>query len=370
MASKKQNKVDRRKFLQSSGVAVAAGAATVTNVLPSNAATHVGDGASPINSPQSPALSTGLVEATIHVPWKKAASGPADLIEQFARHVEMLSGNKLRLILQHDPKASPNDSPITFQTEQTYVSDHPAFAYFAGLPMERALRAENLETWLTVGGGQHHWDSLAASFDNKPLLVGHLGDRPAFWSTTPIISVRDFAACHTSVEGLNRDVLKAIGAICIEAHADTHADALQVGKLTATQSAGTYSAHMMGLHKHAKHAYTGGPSLRGSTLSLRIKKSFWDRLSASLQANLEAAALHSTRQSIAENQAHHQIIEAGMKTHNNVTFAKFSPEIRVAFHKLADAIIAESASVDQYSRQIDASYMSFRNAISEQSPMM
>ncbi len=361
--------VDRRTFLSQSGAAVAATAAT---------ATVAHSAANPSQQPSAfamPAAGSATVHATLATPWTNGPFALAANAHAFAQSINVLTDGRLHISLAdgaHGQTAdiNPDDADIVLDSEQAYVSKHPAFAYFAGLPSRQTLGTNDLGAWLTAGGGQSMWDELAGEFDEKPLLVGHLGERPGLWSTTPLRSLADFKSTRISALGLGANVLRALGAEAVDVGSNSLADALATGSVTAVEFAGPYVSHMLNLHKHAHHVATSGIHLNGSTLSLRIKRAFWERLSPSHQAAITSAAETAYRTSVSENQAHTAIIKKAMLQTDGVKFMPFAADIRLALSKVGETVVAETAGTDAAARRIDTSYMGFRRAISEQIPMM
>ncbi len=366
MSKKENSNVDRRSFLKQTGAAVAATAATTSAAI--------AKGTDPSDKSEtgvaSPALAKGIYDLRMTLPWAEAPFGLSDQAHQLAQAIETLSDDKFKISLTHNTSHDASDSELQFDTEQTYVEAHPAFAYFGGLPIRQGLTARDLETWLSVGGGQDLWDSLAGDFDHKPLLAGHLGERPGLWTTNPIHHLDDLRDARIYALGLGSNILSAIGAKPVQLdHRDFDA-AFASKEITAVEFSGPYISHMMGIHKHAKHVATGGIHLNGSTLSLRVKRNLWDGLPTSLQAALTAAAAQSYRSSLAENQTHTALIKQGMSQHDGVKFSPFHAEIRATLCKVAETVVAQTAGMDTLTRHIDTSYMAFRNTISEPLPLM
>ncbi len=176
--------VDRRTFLSQSSAAVVAttATATVAHSAASPAATS--------SDTAMPAVGSTTVHAILATPW---ANGPFALeanAHTLAQSINLLTDGGLQISLAdgspRQTKATDlADADIVLDVEQAYVSQHPAFAYFAGLPSRQSLAANDVGAWLSAGGGQSMWDDLAGEFGEKPLLVGHLGERPGLWSTAP-----------------------------------------------------------------------------------------------------------------------------------------------------------------------------------------
>ncbi|MGH1418518.1 MAG: hypothetical protein ACRBCJ_06640 [Hyphomicrobiaceae bacterium] len=364
-SDKSKAKVDRRTFLSQSGAVVATTASVAATATPSQSAT---------TRPQtltSPAVRSAKHHVTLMTRWGESAFGLSDQAHTLAQTIMSLSDHAIKVTLATtDNIEIEPEKTLLLDIEQNYVSKHPAFAYFAGLPLRRSLDANTLETWLTVGGGQDLWDQLAGEFGDKPLLAGHLGARPGLWSTKPIRTLGDLRNGKAQSLGLGQDVLRAMDVATLDMPSDKISTALKDGTLTAIEFGGAYINHMVGIHKQAKHVATGGLHVNGSTLSLRVNRTLWDRLSPSHQAVLSAASLQSFRTSHAQTQMHTNFMTTNLMRHDQVKFSPLPTEVRATLNKVCETIVAQAAGTDSLAHRIDASYMGYRRMVSQQIPMM
>lgn len=353
--------MDRRSFLKSTS---AAAAAASTVAVPAMAAQSMADGAS---SPGAPAILVGTKELVLAMPWRDGVSGPADQAQRLARRLETALDGRWRIRLDH-PSYGGLEAVMTaqadlyFGTENHNLPFHPAFAFFAGLPGAGVFNADDLVAWLKIGGGQEHWDDLAAEFNVKPFLAGHLGRWPGLWTMQPIHSLNDIAGQRVAVEGLALDVMRGLGAEPVQINADGLANALSKGEITAAEFGGPLTSLALRIPAVAKHLNGFGILEGGIALSFGMRKSLWDHLGTADRAIINAILAEEAQTSLAEMRAHEKPLRGMLRDVFGVIFAPLPSDVAIAIDRVAEAVVAHAGSVDPTAQRIDASYHAFRNA--------
>src|SRR4029450_7043115 len=115
---------------------------------------------------------------------------------------------------------------------------HPAFAFFAGLPLGEGLPSADLDGWLTLGGGQLLWDELARPFGLKPLGAGHPGAGGGLGSSVRLQAAADLVGLPVAATGLAARVLEVMGAEVIDVAAPDLGAALTTGRVRAGEAGG------------------------------------------------------------------------------------------------------------------------------------
>jgi TRAP-type mannitol/chloroaromatic compound transport system substrate-binding protein len=356
--------MDRRSFIVNSGAAAAAVGLT----------TEQATAAAGLETPPpvaAPAVHTAhtnsreLVFSSV-VPFSHGPVGANAL--RLARRIETVSAGRFRLVHK-----TPNDSALTsvmtgeadlaFGNDHHNIGYHPAFGYFAGLPFYSGLDPDGLQAWLTAGGGQMLWDDLAADFNVKPLLAGHTGRSPGLWMTHEISTVAGFKGQTFAVQGLARAVVRELGGDSLALPVTELASALADGRIAGAEVGGPFHGMMSGLHTAAKIHIGQGITNAGSTFSLNVRRSLWDKLSAADQALLEVCAAEETQNMLAETTALNPIARASLVQEHGVSFGHFSGELIGALSRAADAVVAGVAATDAKARRIDDSFMVFREQL-------
>lgn len=256
------------------------------------------------------------------------------------------------------------DADLRFGTAHELAAQHPAFAYFAGLPGAAGLSAHDLAHWLAVGGGQMLWDDLAAEAGWVPLLAGHSGEAPPLWSKAPIGSLGELAGLRIAAPGLGADVARALGAEPTPVPAGDVVAALEDGRIAAAEAGGPLQSLAAGVQRAAAHATGDGLNRHGTAHSFNVRLAVWERLSTAERAIFAAAAAEEFQLSVAEARAHERLTRDVLARSFGVRFSPWPGDIQDAIDRLAEATVAHVAAHDSVAARIDHSYMAFRGALS------
>jgi len=342
--------MDRREFLKSAA-ASAAGATTATAAAETALA--------------APALSQGRQQLRLAMPWADAVAGPADQGHRLCQRIAQATGGRLRIAPSFEvadglAAVRAGDADICFASAHDNVEVHRGFAYFAGLPGERGLSPQHLQTWISLGGGQALWDELAADLGIKPLLAAHTGSRSYLVATERIDSMSALAGRKAHVAGLARDVARGLGLEPVSIAPGQLSGALRRGEILAAECGGAIISYALGLPAAA--AYWAGTSIHrnGTALSLAIRRDLWERLPGAEQAALTAAAAAEYQLSLAEEEAHRHMLFPEPPAERTWPLAA---ELSHAIRRVADAVVAHAAGADAQTRRISDSYTAFRQSV-------
>jgi len=342
--------MDRREFLKST----AAAAAGVT------AATAAAETAL-----AAPALSQGRQQLRLAMPWADAVAGPADQAQRLGLRIAQATGGRLSFVPSFEvtdglAAVRAGEADLYLASAHDHVEAHRGFACFAGLPGDRGLSPQHLQTWISLGGGQALWDELAGDLGIKPLLAAHTGSRSYLVANERIDSMAALAGRKACVGGLARDVARGLGLEPVNVAPAQLAGALQRGEILAAECGGAIINYALGLHSTAP--YWSGTSIQrnGTALSLAVRRDLWDRLTVSDQMALTAAAAAEYQLSLAEEEAHRHMLFPGPTAEYTWPLAA---ELSHAIRRVADAVVAHAAGADAQTRRINDSYAAFRQSV-------
>ena len=261
----------------------------------------------------APAIITGTRDLVLTCPWPARSGGLSDQAFTFARRLERASGGRLKLHLIASPvsgidavAAGPAD--MSFGFEHANVRHHPAFGYFAGLPLGTGMAYETFAGWIADGGAEL-WDDISARFNVKSLLAGHTGRSPGLWTSQLVHSLNDLAGKRIQTQGLTCDVVRGIGGEpCDGANGDAVA-ALSAGTLDAIELGSLAHGVASGISRDAKFCMAGGLTTSGSVLSVTFRRDVWHGLGAELKSVVKIVAAAEARRSIAEADANQDILQ-------------------------------------------------------------
>lgn len=351
--------MDRRDFIKSTGVAAAAIATGTTAV------------AQPASAPSlaAPAIhaAPSVRELRVAAAWPQTGRGFDDSARRLAQAIATLSGGRYRLTFSPHPGGlgalTSGEADIYHGSGHDFLALDRAFAYFAGLPGQVAIRPTYLNAWLMAAGGQSLWDDLSAPHGFKPFFAGHSGARAKLWSHTPISSLADLQGRRIAATGLAADIVRELGAEPVTLHPADLAGALAGGRVDAVEWGGTIAAFGCDLHRHARHCLRPGLSRSGFTAVLAVRSAIWSSMSAADQAIFAAAASQELNTVVAESLGASAKLRTAMTERDGVTFGAMPPDVTAAASKAAGRAVATVASASPEAARIHASYTAFRSAL-------
>jgi TRAP-type mannitol/chloroaromatic compound transport system substrate-binding protein len=356
--------MDRRDFLLTTGGAVVAATSSV--------GAHAAAGGDGTTGAATAPSAHGTSVLRLGMAFPDAANGPSDTAHRLARQVETMTGGRYRIEIAADC-GPQGDADLFFGSAHAFATQHPAFAYFAGLPGGSGLAPSALAQWIAVGGGQMLWDDLAATHGWKPLLAGHSGGAPLLWSRTRITGLDSLAGNRIAAEGLGADVVRALGAEPVALSAGRTVAALADGSVHAVELGSAVASLASGVARAAPHA-TGSlaegqaPGLglngHGTALALNVRLSVWSKLAEGDQVILAAAAAESYQADVAGALAHERMARQVVEGSFGVRIAAWPSDVADAIDRVAEATIAHVAGTDPAAERIDRSYFGFRNMLS------
>ena len=353
--------MDRREFLRTTGAA-AATAATAAEATAQRlpAAAQVA----------APAVVKGLQELRLAMPWPDSVSGFADQAHRLGQRINVLSEGRYRIAFITGVGSGldavrSGEADLYHGTEHDHLDAHRALAYFAGLPGDRGIAPGHLAAWMLIGGGQELWDDLAGNFGVKAMLAGHSGDRACFLAARRIEAMSELAGKRVSVTGLACDVVRGFGLEPAAVRAPDLAAAMARGDILAAEWGGAIANLSLGLTNVAPYSVGTSINRRGAALSLGMRRSLWDSLTATDQAIFATAAAAEFQLALAEEEAHRRLLYPEPPADKTWPLAH---DLERVIRRVADAVVAHVAAADANAQRINAGYVAFRRALSGDKP--
>ena len=339
--------MDRREFLKSTGAAAAAATAASATAQPTLAA---------------PAVAAGLQELRLAMPWAEGYAGPADWAHRLGQSIMQLSGGRYRIVPTFAvadglAAVSADDADLYFGGDP---DAHRGLAFFSGLPGDRGMSPQHLQTWVSVGGGQALWDDLAGELGVKPLLAAHTGRHSYLLATERVESMAGLAGRKAHLHGLARDVGRGLGLEPVTLVPSELAGAMRRGDVLAAECGGAITSYALGLPGVAPHSAGTSFNRNGTAFFLGILRALWDGFGSAEQAMFAAAAAGEYQQSLAEEDAHRRMLLPDAPAERTWPIAA---ELAHAIRRVADAVVAHAAGTDARTRRISDSYTAFRHAV-------
>lgn len=333
--------MDRRDFLKVGGAAAVTvgGAGTVAQA--------------------TPAILPGATELRLASPDLPDVPGFGP--DRLARRIELATGGRYRITAAADTTAAD----LVFGDANRQRDLHPAFAFFAGLPLGLGLDATRQQAWLAISGGQMLWDDLAGRFGFKPLVAGHTGPSGGIWTARRLEMAADLSGARMHVDGLAAEVVRALGATPVHLAAGDLRSGLAERRIDMAEPLAPLVLAAPDLQPLAERLYSPGLNAGGALLSLDVRKEVWDRLGATDQAIFEVCAAEAYAQSLAEVQGH-EVMAAQLATRAKWPVrSALGTELRAALERTAGEVLAQVAAYDSDARRIHDSHQAFRAMLGE-----
>lgn len=331
--------MERRKFL--TGAAIA-GAAT---------------------SLAAPSVAQGKKEMVIVSTWPRDFPGLGLPAQRLAARVQELTdgeievkyfaaGERVGAFDSFDEVASGN-AQAYIGADYYWKGKHPAWAAFTAIPF--GLTAAEMDAWIKYGGGQELWDELAGEFGLKNFAMGNTGVQMGGWFNKEMNSADDFKGLKMRMPGLGGDVLSKLGASPVSLPGSQIYENLTSGAIDATEWVGPYNDYFMKFYEAAKYYYFPGMHEPGAQLALGMNSDFWNGLTDTHKAIVEAACNEENARTMAETNANNGAYLNKLINEQGVQLREFNDDVYDAFGEAAAEVMEETRDHSAFAKKtIDA----------------
>ena len=241
--------------------------------------------------------------------WKMVTTWPPNFpilgegLTQFATWIEEMSrgqftihiygGGELVPALETFEAVSIGGIELGSSASYYWAGKIPAAQFFAAVPF--GFNAQQMNTWLSAGGGMDLWNDLYAPYNLIPFNAGNTGLQMGGWYNKEINSIADFQGLKMRMPGLGGKVLKKVGGSPILSPGSEIYTNLERGVIDATEWLGPYHDSLMGFPDIAKYYYYPGWHECGTTLEMIANKKKFEALPPHLKSifNTAVARLRS-----------------------------------------------------------------------------
>lgn len=338
------SKLDRRSFITTAGVGTALAA---------------------------PALSQNRQRVRMVTTWPRDFPGLGTGAQRVADRITLTSNGRLEVTLfaggelvkpfdSFDAVAN-GDAEMYHAADYYWQGKHPGFNFYSSVPL--GLTTKEMNAWIVYGGGQKLWDELSAQFGVKAMLAGNSGVQMGGWFQQPIRTVDDLKSLKMRMPGLGGAVLRALGAEAISLPGGEIFNALQDGRINATEWVGPYNDLAFGFHKLLKTYMYPGFHEPGTAISLGINLDWWNSLTESDRTLIQSCAEAENDVMIAEFNANNGNSLRELKTQHGVQVEAFPEDLWALIARTGDQVVAETARSDLLAAKIYTSYQRFRKSV-------
>ncbi|WP_299482604.1 TRAP transporter substrate-binding protein [uncultured Roseibium sp.] len=345
--------MDRRSFIKKAGLGVGGVAAGSTLA--------------------APAIAQGTKEMVIVSTWPRDFPGVGISAQRLAERIAQLSEGKINVqYFAGGERVGPFDvfDEVASGNAQAYIGadyywkgKHPGLAYFTSVPF--GLTYPEMDAWIRFGGGQELWDELQGEFGLKGLAAGNTGFQMGGWFNKEIETADDLKGLKMRIPGQGGDVLAKLGASTVSLPGSQIYENLVSGAIDATEWIGPFNDYFMKFYEAAKYYYAPGFHEPGSQLSLTMNRDFWDSLTDTERAIIEAAATEENAKQMAETNAKNPEYLQKLINEHGVEVKIFSDEIYDSFGEASQEVMEEARDHSPLAGRIVDSFLAARNSYGE-----
>ncbi len=306
--------------------------------------------------------------------WKMVTTWPpnfpilGEACEYYAELVKAMSGGRIEIrvyaggeltpALESFSAVSAGAADIGNGAGYYWAGKVPAAQFFASVPF--GMNAQQMNAWLTAGGGLELWEELYRDFNLVPIPGGNTGVQMGGWFNREINGLADLKGLKMRIPGLGGKVLeKAGGAPVLLAGGEIYTG-LERGVIDATEWIGPFHDYLMGFHEIAKYYYAPGWHEPGTTLEYFINKKKYDALPTDLQAILRSAAAHVNGWVLSQLEAKNGATLHKLIQEENIDVRTFPAEMMQQLRIFTEESIQEIIEKDAFTRKVYQSYDDFR----------
>lgn len=296
----------------------------------------------------TPAIAQSTTKLTMVTSWGRGLAGVFDAAQKVADNINAMTDGSIEVEVKAAGElvgafevfdaVSAGQADMYHAADYYFISQHPAFAFFTGVPF--GMTATELNNWYYHGGGMERHHELGEIFNLKSFLAGNTGTQAGGWFRKEIAGPEDFNGLKFRMPGLGGKALGYMGASVQNLPGAEVYQALSSGAIDGTEWIGPWADEKAGFQEITKFYYTAGFHEPSAGLSLAVNLEKFDGLTAQQQAQIEVACAHANIWNLSQylwhNGAALQRLAAG-----GVKILEFPDSVWDAFGDASQQVYAE-----------------------------
>jgi len=238
-----------------------------------------------------------------------------------------------------------------------YVGKDPTFAFGTAVPFGLNCRQQN--AWLYQGGGHQLMNDFYKSYNVIGWAAGNTGAQMGGWYRKEINSVADLNGLKMRIGGWGGRVLSGLGVVPQQIAGGDIYPSLEKGTIDAAEWVGPYDDEKLGFQKVAENYYYPGWWEGGPTLMALMNIAAWESLPKTYQSILQDACYVANTEMMAKYDALNpaalkRLVAGGAKLH------VFPKEVMQAAHTEAFRLYDEESAKNPNFKTVYDSWKPFR----------
>ena len=350
-------KISRRKILQATGLAAAAGLISACN-----------NGGSPDKPAESTKTIKKIKEWKMVTTWPKNFPGLGTGAQRIADNITSMSDGRLTVKLFAAGELVPafecfdavreNKAQMFHASPYYWINKNKSMPFFGAVP--GGVTAQEHNAWINYAGGQKLWDEMYAQFGLKPFMGGNSGTQMGGWFLKEINSTEDFKGLKMRIPGLAAEVLNRMGGTAVALPGGEIMPALQSGAIDATEWVGPWNDLAFGFHKITKFYYGPGFHEPSSALECSTNLEAFNELDNDLKSIIKYACEAENTRMISEFTAANIDAQEKLVKEHSVIIRNFPKDVFNLMISLSKDVVAETATEGKLNKKIYESWSAFK----------
>jgi TRAP-type mannitol/chloroaromatic compound transport system substrate-binding protein len=305
---------------------------------------------------------------TMTTTWPKDLPGLGTAAQRLAERIGELSEGQMEVQVYATGELVPAfeafDAVASGNIDMYHGADYywqsksKAFNFFTAVPM--GMTAVEVMGWIDHGGGQALWEELSGQFGVIAIQAANTGHQMGGWFRKEINSIDDFRGLKMRIPGMGGDVVRALGGAAEALPGNEIYQALQTGRIDATEWVGPWNDYFLGFHREAQYHYGPGFHEPGSVLALGMNRNMWDGLTPTEQAIIKSAAAEVNHLSVGEFMYQNGVYLEKLVNEENVQLRQFPDDVMTRVQEISADIRRDAGQEGDLERRI---YESFEGAL-------
>lgn len=238
----------------------------------------------------------------------------------------------------------------------------PQAVFFTTIPF--GMNAQEVNAWLSYGGGLELWRELYEPFGLIPFPGGNSGVQMAGWFNKELNSIEDLRGLKMRIPGLGGEVMRRAGAVPVNLPGGEIYTSLQTGVVDASEWVGPYNDLAFALHQVAEYYYYPGWHEPGAVLEAIVNRDAFHSLSEDLQAIVEVAWRAVNQDVLDEFTARNIHALRELTDEHGTKLRRLPKEVLDRFRDISSEVVAETIDPDdELGQRILNSYMEFHAGV-------
>jgi len=277
--------------------------------------------------------------------------------------VKVFGGGELVPPLEAFDAVSQGTADLGSGVSYYWAGKSPAAQFFAAVPF--GMNTQQMNSWMTVGGGYELWCEVYEPFNLVPFMGGNTGMQMGGWFNREINSLEDLKGLKMRIPGLGGKVLEKAGGAAVLVPGSEVYTSLETGVIDAAEWIGPYHDYRMGFYKITDYYYTPGWHEPSAQLEFFANKTALESLPEDLREIVKNATHKAQTWVLSEFDKQNAITMKKLVNEHNVQVRSFPQPVLDQLKVYTKEAIKETIGDDPLANKVYNAYKEYQQSSSE-----